>query len=92
MSHRPVSDSKFLLRQHTLRPFLFGLMFFFFTVLFSRPVFAQTTSTLVPSSYVITIGASGGQAPASSIDLLDESGTANTWTKYVKFQTTVGCG
>jgi hypothetical protein len=47
MSHRSVSDSKFLLRHHTLRPFLFGLMFFFFTVLFSCPVFAQTTSTLV---------------------------------------------
>ena len=49
---------------------------------------AQTTTTLVPSSYTTTSGASGGQAVASSIDLLDESGSTNTWTKYVEFQTT----
>jgi hypothetical protein len=49
---------------------------------------AQTTTTLVPSSYTTTKGADGGQAVATSIDLLDESGTTNTWSKYVEFQTT----
>ena len=49
---------------------------------------AQTTTTLVPSSYVTTSGTSGGQPVASSIDLLDESGATNTWAKYVEFQTT----
>jgi hypothetical protein len=43
------------------------------------------TITLVPSSYVTTEGSTGGQAVATSIDLLDESGTANTWSKYVEF-------
>jgi N-terminal glycosyl-hydrolase-114-associated domain/Invasin, domain 3/Kelch motif len=43
------------------------------------------TMTLVPSSYVTTEGSTGGQAVATSIDLLDESGTANTWNKYVEF-------
>jgi N-terminal glycosyl-hydrolase-114-associated domain/Kelch motif/Galactose oxidase, central domain len=41
--------------------------------------------TLVPSSYVTTVGTTGGQAVASSIDILDESGTTNTWNKYVEF-------
>lgn len=45
----------------------------------------STTITLVPSSYVTTQGSTGGQAVATSIDLLDESGTANTWNKYVEF-------
>ena len=45
----------------------------------------STTITLVPSSYVTTQGTTGGQAVASSIDLLDESGTANNWNKYVEF-------
>jgi len=45
----------------------------------------QGSITLVPKSYVTTKGSTGGQAVASSIDLLDESGTANTWSKYVEF-------
>ncbi|HXY51167.1 MAG TPA: kelch repeat-containing protein [Terriglobales bacterium] len=45
----------------------------------------STTITLVPSSYVTTLGTTGGQAVGSSIDLLDESGTQNTWNKYVEF-------
>lgn len=49
---------------------------------------AQTTTTLVPSSYTTTSGTDGGQAVATSIDILDESGTTNTWAKYVEFQTT----
>ena len=44
-----------------------------------------STITLVPSSYVTTVGTSGGQAVATSIDLLDESGTENIWNKYVEF-------
>jgi hypothetical protein len=44
-----------------------------------------STITLVPSSYVTTEGTSGGQAVATSIDLLDESGTENIWNKYVEF-------
>ncbi len=44
-----------------------------------------STITLVPSSYVTTVGTSGGQALATSIDLLDESGTENIWNKYVEF-------
>ena len=47
----------------------------------------QTTVTmLVPLSYVTTAGTTSGQPVASSIDLLDESGTANIWNKYVEFQ------
>jgi N-terminal glycosyl-hydrolase-114-associated domain/Bacterial Ig-like domain (group 1)/Galactose oxidase, central domain/Kelch motif len=50
------------------------------------PVGSTTsTITLVPSSYVTTEGSTGGQAVATSIDVLDESGTANTWNKYVEF-------
>lgn len=49
---------------------------------------AQTVSTLVPSSYVTISGTDGGQAASTSIDILDESGTTNTWNKYVEFQTT----
>jgi len=49
---------------------------------------ALTLTTLVPSSYTTTSGTSGGQAVATSIDLQDESGTTNVWTKYVEFQTT----
>jgi N-terminal glycosyl-hydrolase-114-associated domain/Galactose oxidase, central domain/Kelch motif len=43
------------------------------------------TITLVPSSYVTTQGSTGGQAVATSIDLLDESGTSSSWNKYVEF-------
>ncbi len=43
------------------------------------------TVTLVPSSYVTTAGTTSGQPAASSIDLLDESGTASKWNKYVEF-------
>jgi hypothetical protein len=45
----------------------------------------SATITLVPSSYVTTVGSTGGQAVATSIDLLDESGTQNVWSKYVEF-------
>jgi N-terminal glycosyl-hydrolase-114-associated domain/Galactose oxidase, central domain/Kelch motif len=44
-----------------------------------------STITLVPSSYVTTVGTTGGQPVASSIDILDESGTENIWSKYVEF-------
>jgi hypothetical protein len=45
----------------------------------------SSTITLVPSSYVTTVGSTGGQAVATSMDLLDESGTQNDWSKYVEF-------
>ncbi len=45
----------------------------------------SATVTLVPSSYVTTAGSTGGQAVATSIDVLDESGTQNVWSKYVEF-------
>ena len=48
---------------------------------------AQTETTLVPTSYTTTSGTDGGQPVASSIDILDESGSTNTWAKYVEFQT-----
>ncbi len=47
---------------------------------------AQTTTTLVPVSYSTTSGSSNAQPVGSSIDVLDESGTTNTWSKYVQFQ------
>ena len=43
------------------------------------------STTLVPSSYVTTAGTSSGQPVASSLDLLDESGTKDNWSKYVEF-------
>jgi hypothetical protein len=48
---------------------------------------AQTTTTLVESSYVTTAGNASSQPVATSINLLDESGTASTWSKYVEFNT-----
>ena len=48
--------------------------------------YAQTTTTLVPVSYSTTSGGDNAQPVGSSIDLLDESGTTNTWSKYVQFQ------
>jgi hypothetical protein len=40
--------------------------------------------TLVPTSYVTTLGSSGGQS-VSAMDVLDESGSSSNWTKYVEF-------
>ena len=55
-------------------------------VLTNNPISSSgSTITIVPSSYVTTLGTTGGQPVASSIDILDESGTANTWNKYVEF-------
>jgi hypothetical protein len=51
----------------------------------SAPSAAGSTITLVPSSYVTAQGTTGGQAVASSLDVLDESGTQNVWNKYVEF-------
>lgn len=45
--------------------------------------------TLVPTSYVTTLGSSGGQS-VSAMDVLDESGSSNTWTKYVEFDAKSG--
>jgi hypothetical protein len=86
MSKRPVVGSKPIF--HRLFPSVFAGVVLLLAALSCSPAIAQTTSTLVPSSYVTTSGTSGGQPVASSIDLLDESGTTNTWTKYVEFQTT----
>ncbi len=86
MSKRSVVGSKPIIQR--LHPSVFAGMILLLIALFCYPAMAQTTSTLVPSSYVTTSGTSGGQPVASSIDLLDESGTTNTWAKYVEFQTT----
>src|SRR5258708_570535 len=48
---------------------------------------AQTTTTLVECSYVTTAGNASSQPVANSINLLDESGTSSTWSKYVEFNT-----
>ena len=75
--------------QFALTPVYRGTIAFLATLLcLVTTCSSQTTTTLVPSSYTTTSGTSGGQAVASSIDLLDESGATNTWTKYVEFQTT----
>jgi hypothetical protein len=44
-----------------------------------------SNKTLVPTSYVTTLGSSSGQAVATSIDLLDESGSSSSSKKYVEF-------
>ena len=47
----------------------------------------QTTAvskTLLPQSYTTTSGISGGQ-PVASMQVQDQSGTANNWNKYVEF-------
>ena len=43
-----------------------------------------SNKTLVPTSYVTTLGSSGGQA-VSALGLLDESGSSGSWAKYVEF-------
>jgi len=89
MSHRPAAGSA-LVKPTSLPPVVPGVLLFavVLSCLSCSRALAQTTTTLVPSSYVTTSGSSGGQAVASSIDVLDETGTTNTWTKYVEFQTT----
>ena len=42
------------------------------------------SKTLVPTSYITTLGSTGGQA-VSALGALDQSGTASSWTKYVEF-------
>lgn len=43
------------------------------------------TDTLVPTSYTTLSGTSGGQAVASSMAILDLSGSIDSWSKYVEF-------
>lgn len=57
------------------------------TLLLNGLALSQTTTTLVPTSYITTAGNASSQPVASSIDLLDESGTTNTFSKYVEFNT-----
>ena len=49
-------------------------------------LFTAATVTLAPSSYRTTGGADGGQS-VNNLKLRDQSGSQNTWTKYVEFQT-----
>ena len=42
-------------------------------------------NTLVPTSYTTLAGTSGGQAVATSIAILDLSGSTDGWNKYVEF-------
>ncbi len=45
-----------------------------------------STLTLAPTWYTTTQGAAGGQ-PVSNLAARDQSGSQNSWTKYVEFQT-----
>ncbi|HEX4489497.1 MAG TPA: kelch repeat-containing protein [Terriglobales bacterium] len=40
--------------------------------------------TLVPTSYITTLGSSGGQS-VSALGVQDQSGSTDTWNKYVEF-------
>ena len=48
-------------------------------------IHAQTTSTLLPTSYTTTQGADGGQ-PVANLGTMNESGLANDWNNYVEFE------
>jgi N-terminal glycosyl-hydrolase-114-associated domain len=72
--------------KNSLPPFLFLCLVFTAVLgLFPNSAEAQTTTTLVPSSYVTTSGGSGNEPVATSIDLLDESGFNPVSGKYVDF-------
>jgi parallel beta-helix repeat protein len=43
------------------------------------------TNTLLPTSYTTLSGSSGGQPVATSIAILDLSGSTDSWNKYVEF-------
>ena len=49
-------------------------------------LFTAATVTLTPTSYKTTAGADGGQS-VNALKVKDQSGSQNTWTKYVEFQT-----
>ena len=49
-------------------------------------LFTAATVTLAPASYRTTGGADGGQS-VNNLKVRDQSGSQNTWTKYVEFQT-----
>jgi N-terminal glycosyl-hydrolase-114-associated domain/Putative Ig domain/Right handed beta helix region len=68
----------------TLRHFPLQLLVMLFL---SSMALSQTVTTLVPTSYVTTTGNASSQPVATSIDLLDESGTSSTFSKYVEFNT-----
>jgi hypothetical protein len=55
-------------------------------MLTSYPVWADSTTLLLPSSYVTTSGSDGGQ-PVTNLHVKDQSGTQDDWNKYVEFQT-----
>jgi hypothetical protein len=47
---------------------------------------SQAVTTLSPTAYVTTTGASGGQ-PVANLATQDQSGSQNDWNKYVEFNT-----
>lgn len=51
-----------------------------------RELAPAATVTLVPTSYRTTRGADGGQS-VNNLAARDQSGSQNSWTKYVEFQT-----
>ena len=53
-------------------------------VLLAATAATATTTTLVPFGYTTTAGTDGGEAVATSIDLLDETGTASNFNKYLE--------
>jgi hypothetical protein len=46
--------------------------------------------TVTPSAYASTTGTDSGQAVAASLALLDQSGTTDTWAKYVEYTPAAG--
>ena len=49
-------------------------------------LFTAASVTLTPTSYRTTQGADGGQS-VNNLKVKDQSGSQNSWTKYVEFQT-----
>ena len=47
---------------------------------------SQAVTTLSPTAYVTSSGASGGQ-PVTNLAVQDQSGSQNDWNKYLEFNT-----
>lgn len=59
---------------------------FYVLSIWLAPAAARAASvTLVPGAYVSTVGGDSAQPPASSLALLDQSGSNEDWNKYVEF-------
>jgi hypothetical protein len=72
------------LRWHRAGAGLLGLFVVAAAALGGAPPASAATAVLTPSSLTSTLGTTGGQ-PVSALTVQDQSGTANTWAKYVEF-------